>query len=147
VRYKDPAELACPACGHEAEHRVRDLLALCAACPACHASLAQTGQEMRDQLAAWQTYMGKLQIALELERGRAFELNEPELDRVLVGLDFVALVRRKTNDAAPDADLAERVRQAVEKVRRRPTSLADLGLPCKVILAEEVGVGHEPGPD
>jgi len=135
MKYRDPLQIACPSCGVEGAHSVRMLLALQARCTECQASLATIGHEMRTQLVAWSTFIGKVETAVELEAALGVSLSDPELEAAQTGLDLVTLIQGKLSRSAPD--LTEAVRAAVTATRRIETSLEQLRLPLERLFEDQ----------
>jgi hypothetical protein len=130
MQYQDPLQVTCPSCGVEGTHRVRTLLELRARCAVCDAALDLVGREMRQHLAEWATFVGKVEVAMDLESTFKISLSDPELEAAQRGMDLVAIIRAKLSPLAPDGlAVAEIVRAAIARARRLETSPDQLATP------------------
>ena len=68
MKFKDPVEVRCPACGHASEQSVDDLLARRAKCPECRRLLAETSEKMHRILDAWKDLVFASFLSFEIER-------------------------------------------------------------------------------
>jgi RNA polymerase subunit RPABC4/transcription elongation factor Spt4 len=68
MKFKDPAQARCPACGHTSERPVDDLLARRAKCSRCGRLLAELSERMHHQRDAWRELVIAAHLALWIER-------------------------------------------------------------------------------
>ena len=100
MRFVDPHEVACSACGIPGKYRVGELLGLRAKCLSCGESLDSAGQEPRAGLTDWVTFVGTADLVLILERKLDMTISDADLEGVRTGNDLVDILRGKVSGRA-----------------------------------------------
>ena len=118
MRFQNPLNTLCPACGIESRQNVADLILLVAHCPSCGGSLDSIGLEMRKAHDDWGAFCLKMDLALSLEKHLACEIGDEELVPLNTLADFITLVDLRLSETGASSKSArELVLLAAEEVR------------------------------
>lgn len=114
LKFKDPAQVRCPACGHTSQYSVDDLLARRAKCSSCGHLLAEMSESMHRMLDTWKEFVIVAHLALEIERqGTSLHFDGTVIEKVHCLQDLVIA----TKALLVDVPESERHGSAVHAVR------------------------------
>jgi len=82
MRFLDPLEITCAACGKMIKVRVRALLRLEASCPTCHASFRDIGLTMRASCDGAAAFLFAAQIIMRIEDDQGLEIPDSVVERI-----------------------------------------------------------------
>ena len=82
MRFQDPLEITCSACGRMAIVHVRPLLKLEATCPVCRKSLDDIGHSMRTSSDKAATFFDAVQIIMQIEDDQGLMIPDAVLEEI-----------------------------------------------------------------
>lgn len=82
MRFQDPLEITCSACGRMAIVHVRPLLKLEATCPVCRKSLDDIGHSMRTNCDKAATFLDSVQIIMQIEDDQGLMIPDAVLEEI-----------------------------------------------------------------
>jgi hypothetical protein len=82
MRFQDPLEITCSACGRMAMVHVRSLLQLEATCPVCLKSLRDIGLSMRASCDKAATVFGAVQIIMQIEDDQGLKIPDAVVEQI-----------------------------------------------------------------
>ena len=82
MRFQDPIDSHCEACGHQERIRVRDILALRATCSNCGGSFRQSGLRMRALIDDTVNFYDAVQIIMSIEENEGMKISDAVVEGI-----------------------------------------------------------------
>jgi hypothetical protein len=125
MKFANPFRVDCSACGETARYDPKHLLTLNANCVVCGASLRATGLRMREQIEDCAAFVARIEIALELENSFGIQIQDIDLERIQMPLEFVTLVSALTTQVTQQ-QVATQILSALAHARQMDAHESDL---------------------
>ncbi len=130
MQYLDPLPVSCKNCGKEDKYDLKTIVKLEAKCKYCHYDFTSIGNDIRKNYEDWGTFVGRIELAMELEEQLQIQYSDKELAEISIIGEFIDLTSSKLSRDYNYKDLKNLIFQKLSILNRK--ELSDFNVNMKI---------------